>query len=450
MFSFSAAIWRLKINNFVQGIKEKDFNNELMTAGLVTSCNRKLTLYKNDLTNPWKQNKDKYIKYRNKLKALLRKSERLYYNEQFNAAAGNAKETWNILNAVLNKKHDVSDLYTIFKSDSNCRDLSSISNRFNEYFVSIGKSLASGIDKSTVSYSNFLNKLSSPKDSFVFYDTNETEIFNIVCDLKSKASTGHDGLSVKLIKPIICYITKPLCAIFNNVFSSGIFPQSLKIAKVIPVFKTGCKINISNYRPISILPCFSKILEKLMYNRLIYFLTLHNLLNRQQYGFRKKHSTLMALLDIYDVISNAIENKEISIGIFLDLSKAFDTINHSILVKKLEHYGVRGIALNLLANYLKQWQQYVSISNECSTLCNINGGVPQGSILDPLLFLIYVNDIVNCCTILKFILFADDTNIFISGHNILDVIRIANAELMKLSIWFKANQLFLNVKNQTS
>ena len=224
----------------------------------------------------------------------------------------------------------------------------------------------------------------------------------------------------------------------------------MKHAKVTPIYKTDDKLLVNNYRPISILPVFSKILEKLMHKRLMsFFIDKYNLICDNQYGFREKHSTYMAVLNILEQISAEMDKKKYSLGIFLDLSKAFDTIDHSRLLKKLENYGVRGNALNWFSSYLAARTQCVSIGLSVSESSIITCGVPQhaqGSVLGPALFIIYINDIVASSSLLKFILFADDTNLFASHNNLGELIKIVNNELEKVSNWLKINKLSLNIK----
>ena len=169
---------------------------------------------------------------------------------------------------------------------------------------------------------------------------------------------------------------------------------------------------MSNYRPISVLTVFSKIIEKCVFNRISRFLCTHNLLNNTQYGFREGLSTSLAITKFTQDITNSIENKNTTVGVFLDMSKAFDTIDHNILMKKLYHCGIRGVPNEWIENYLSNRKQYVTINSTNSNMLNIVCGVPQGSILGPLLFLIYINDIQRSSNILNFIQFADDTSIF--------------------------------------
>ena len=219
----------------------------------------------------------------------------------------------------------------------------------------------------------------------------------------------------------------------------------MKRSTVTPIFKQGNKEDLTNYRPISILPYFSKLLEKVMYQRLYNYISKTNILHPLQHGFRPGHSTSMPLINIQDKITQAIDKNEYSIGIFLDLSKAFDTVDHNILIKKLENYGVRGIPLSWFKDYLTRRQQQVKCNGTTSRFKLIKFGVPQGSILGPLLFLIYINDLPNTSSILHFVLFADDSNVFFSHKSYDELFRILNQELLLVSDWFKANKLSLNL-----
>jgi hypothetical protein len=240
-------------------------------------------------------------------------------------------------------------------------------------------------------------------------------------------------------------ISIPLLNIFNKSLNQGVFPNEMKIAKVIPIFKSGNKECINNYRPISLLPQFSKLLEKLFTSRLYNFLLKHKVIYPSQYGFQKQCSTSAAVIELTEEITGNMEKKLITACIFIDLKKAFDTVNHDILLKKLEHYGIRGLALDWVSSYLSNRRQYVSICGTNSEELLIKCGVPQGSVLGPILFLIYINDVCHTSEILKFILFADDTTIIYSQNNFDDLIRNVNAEMIQLCDWFSANKLSLNL-----
>ena len=220
----------------------------------------------------------------------------------------------------------------------------------------------------------------------------------------------------------------------------------MKISKVIPVYKKGDKDQICNYRPISLLTSLSKLLEKVVYTRLLEFLNIHDIISNSQFGFRQKHSTSHAILILIEKVTKAIDKFQHTVGVFLDLSKAFDTIDHDILLYKLHHYGIRGKALEWFRSYLTNRKQFVVINGHYSSQQDVDCGVPQGSLLGPLLFILFINDIQNSSEILSFILFADDSNVFLSHHDPHTLVNILVSELEKLLSWIRANKLSLNLQ----
>ena len=228
--------------------------------------------------------------------------------------------------------------------------------------------------------------------------------------------------------------------------TKGIVPKDFKKPKVIPIYKKDNDELYSNYRPVSILPnCFSKILERIVFNKCLSFIEKYEILNDCQFGFRTGYSTEMAITDLVDKVYKAVDQNETTLGIYLDLSKVFDTINHDILLYKLEHYGFRGISLEWFKSYLSDRTQYVHYISYKSCTKNVTCGVPEGLILGPLVFILYANDIINTSTILNFVLFADDTTILYSHKDLANKIGMINNELQKVTDWFKANRLSINV-----
>ena len=240
-------------------------------------------------------------------------------------------------------------------------------------------------------------------------------------------------------------IADPLSDICNHSFSDGIFPDKNKIAKVIPIHKGGSTEDVNNYRPISLLSILSKIMEKLMARRLNTYLELHSIFFPNQFGFRSGYSTTHSLISITETIKKTLDEKKFGCGVFIDLKKAFDTVNHEVLLRKLEHYGIRDISLSWFESYLSDRKQYVSVNGVDSELRHITCGVPQGSVLGPILFLIYINDLPNISSKLKFYLFADDTNIYLESDELKNLEYIMNSELKKLHEWLCINRLSLNL-----
>ena len=318
-------------------------------------------------------------------------------------------------------------------------------NKFNEYFTTIADKITDDLntsDRDCTYYTNDSNFIFSFSDIFVH------DVLKIVSGLESKSSQDMFGLSNFLLKKIIENIALPLSHILNLSLQSGEIPSEFKKAKVKPIFKLNSKDSdllstMSNYRPISLLPIFSKILEKLVALRLTKFLDENNLLYKHQYGFQRKKSTLHPMIHLLNKIAENDNEKKITIGVFCDLQKAFDCCSHKILLIKLSKLGVRGRELKWFENYLKNREQFVSVNDGNSNLRYITKGVPQGSILGPLLFLIYINDLANCTSLFT-LLFADDTSFLISGKKLNEVIELLNVELKKICYWFRTNELSLH------
>ena len=420
-----------------------------MTQGLLNASVNKSKLLRTKIRKPTENNINKYkdfCKMFNKLKKLIKSK---YYTDIFAMNVSNVKRTWQILREVLNRQpnhNKQNEIFVIGNIETNNKK--DIANGFNTFFASIGKTISDQITQPQKVYSEFL--YGNYPVNFFLQPTYQEELMKVAKNLKTKSSQGFDNLSTFIIQKTLKEVAAPLTHIFNQSFLMGVFPDQMKIAKIVPVFKAGNKKILNNYRPISILPAFSKILEKLVSIRLIHFLESQNILYEHQYGFRQNYSTIHPILHLLNDISTANDNKskDITLAIFLDMSKAFDTISHDILIHKLEHYGIRGICKDWFASYLTNRSQYTEINGHKSTYLNISTGVPQGSILGPILFLIYVNDINNSSN-LNILCFADDTTAYKSGPNIKDLISDVNIQLQLLYTWLSCNKLSLNI-NKTS
>lgn len=374
-----------------------------------------------------------------------------YYYKKFNDCVNKPKHMWNLVNTLANNKIKQNCAPSKLLVDSKyITDPNEICQIFNKYFATIGPVLAKDIPKSFHDdHSHALPKLPSdislpPLSTFDPCSAHEVE--KIISNLDQNCSTGLDGISTKAIKCAKNLISSNLSKSFNKLLVDGNFPDTLKMAKVTPIYKSGSKVEPGNYRPISVLPVLSKLLEKILHNRLYQYLSNINFLSDRQYGFRPKCSTLTATIDLVTKIKQNIDNKNIVLGIFIDLKKAFDTVSHNLLLKKLESINITGSALKMLKSYLtNRSQQVIMDINYRSDALPITCGIPQGSILGPLLFIIYINNIQELKLHGHINLYADDTCLFYFGSSIHDLVSQAQDDLNTLTSWFQYNLLTINI-----
>ena len=384
-----------------------------------------------------------YKTLRNKVVATIRNSRKIYFQKYFEENSKDIRKTWsgirNIINIRLSTKGQPTSM--LF-GDELVTDPSKIAEGFNSYFSSIAEKLQENL---SFGNNNFMKYLNKPLDhNFLFQSVDQNEIIFIIDSFENKALGPH-SIPTEILKLAKINLSYPLKEIINMSFATGVYPDKLKIAKVIPIFKNkGDQLLVLNYRPISLLSNINKIFEKIVYSRVISFLNMYNCIFELQFGFRAKHSTNHALLNLTEMIRGALDNSNFGCGIFIDLQKAFDTVDHQILLKKLEYYGIRGLANKWFQSYLSNRQQFVCVNGFNSEKQVMKYGVPQGSVLGPLLFLIYINDLHKAIKHSTVHHFADDTNLLVIGKTLKKIQKQMNIDLKLLCKWLRANKISLN------
>ena len=421
-------------------------SNPWMNKGLLVCIKHRNRLFRKCHNNP--QNTSlfqRYKTYRNKINNLIKRVQREYYKSKLNEDKANLSHIWKVYAEIMGKNRKTTNRVDklIVGKKTVVTDVD-ISNTFNEFFTTVGAKLAANYPNNT-SHRNYLPSNEYNEHGMFLTPAKDKELLDILQSLDKKKSAGIDDIVPKVVSECAILISRPLLHIINLSFAQGYFPTQLKISKTIPLYKKAETFLPGNYRPISLLSIFSKILQKLMHKRLYSFLSKFNILFDLQFGFREKYSTTLALIEIVDNIRREVDIGKSVIGIYLDLSKAFDCVNHDKLLEKLNHCGIRGVANSWFKSYLSNRTQKTYVNGVYSSSKSVPVGVPQGSVLGPVLFLIYVNDIKHVLAHNQLRLFADDTNVFISGNNINAMQVDAQLALSKLAVWFEANQLTLNI-----
>lgn len=434
--------WNRSLINRFFPIKIKCISLKRVKAPWITSKIIKLINKKHKLFILLKRNIIPYYIFKsfsNILQTLLKRLRYEHFKRKFEQTS-DSKKTWGVINDILGRKGKYKEIKEMLIDGISTSDQQEIGRKFCEYFCDLPRLAQRNINKS---FKNYDNLIPINENSISLYFATPKEVYDLINKLNNKSSK-HD-IPVKILKASNDLIAPILCKLFNMCVEQAIYPQILKIARIVPIFKNGDAKLQKNYRPISTLLTMNKIFEKLLYLRLNSFLETCNIISDNQYGFRKARDTQLAALKVINHVLPTISSGEgFSACVFLDFSKAFDTVDHEILLSKLERYGIRGIALSLFRSYLSNRKQSVTIGDTESNLMMVEFGVPQGSVLGPLLYLLYANDINYLLTDLITVIFADDTTLIETCNTIETLALRVNHVLSLVLDWSNYNKLSLN------
>lgn len=444
-----------KLNNYINTSTTETITNfnkkkklkPWITAGLITSIQHRDKMKVRLLKNYSLELENEYKNYRNRINHLIRKTKNEFYQTKIAEAGNDYKKIWSLINNISGKtekkKVDNTDILITGTKECTNNNLEK-ANIFNSYFKNVGIDMAKNIPK--IEYPKNINNTEIVERSIFLKPVTNNEVIMLISKLKNNSAPGSDKIAAVTLKNIHEFIILPLKHIINLCFSSAKIPKEWKETIITPIHKSGDDSKPSNYRPISMINNLAKIFENALKDRLLDFFRLNKVINTNQYGFMKNSSTEKALLGLVKQINKAMDLSLKSVAIFLDLAKAFDTVSHRILLQKLHQYGVRGKSLELLENYLSDRYQKVKIGQDLSTTTKVEIGVPQGTVLGPILFVVYINSIFKIKNLSGHIIcYADDTAIFFSGKDWNEVRHLAETDMQKIHEWLTYNMLTLNI-----
>ena len=412
---------------------------------LIAEIRQKNKLFKKQKKLNNEINKTAYKTQKNKVTNLTRHKKQKYFSEYFIKYKQDTRKMWDGINLALEQTRKKKSLpNTIYDTENNPVTKSQDkADCFAKYFESVPKNTRKKITPTNKKFWDYFKKSSPNQNYLELYDCTATEIAEFLLELKTNSSSGPIQIPNLFIKKIAHQICYPLANAINKSLKAGYFPNILKLGKQTPVFKSG-EHNVKNFRPITVCNSFAKILEKVVRNRLTDFLKNSKILNKYQFGFRAGHSTSHAIINLFEATLDGLDTKLKVGGVYLDISKAFDCVDHNILLKKLEYYGIRANALMWFESYLQNRKQYVEINGTKSEPYTTNISVPQGGVLSAILFILFTNDIIYSTNKLKFSIYADDTCLIISIERE-EYDSTLKRELKNVIEWFDANSLLLNV-----
>ena len=388
--------------------------------------------------------KSEYKLLRNQIVELTKMSKNNFYKKYFSTNNDNLKKVWTGIKSLINIKSKNNNIPSSILEDGEIiTDQKKIANSFAKTYSSVAEKILN--KRKYNGDGNFKKYLPAPTPNSMRVDpVDAKEVCFTIATFNPNKACGPSSVPSYVLHYMQDELANPLAKIVNISLSTGIHPDKLKIAKITPIYKKGSKLSTSNYRPISLLSNINKLIERLVYNRVFDFADKQNLFYKLQFGFRPKHSTAHALTNITEEIRNSLDRGKFSCAVFVDFQKAFDTVNHSVLLAKLEHYGIRGTINKWFESYLSNRKHFVTINGFDSDLHDANHGVPQGSVLGPLFFLIYINDLHQAIKFSQVYHFADDTNLLRISNSPRQLQKHLNIDLKFLYKWLLANKISLN------
>ena len=431
------------IYNSVFPIKRKRVKSNLINAPWVTPQLKKCIKKKYILFNLLRRgliSRQHFNKYKNSLTWVINKIRRKYYFDIFRNCSGDFKRTWSNINDLM-KRSSQCVVRKIITDDGHELEGINMLNYFNNYFTNIVSRLTENMPNN-MNFEFFNNVPAIPESCFLL-PTDENEVSTI---LRSMPNKGNSLLDIKprVLLMVVDVIIPIIVHLYNLGIACGLYPDALKVGRVVPTFKSGEQTKVGNYRPITVLSTINKIFETLTCKRMRSFIERHKIISDLQFGFMEGRSTTQAIFKVVTDILRTFHNKTYTVALFLDLTKAFDTVNKDILLHKLRLYGFRGNSNSFLSSYLSNRVQFIYVSGQKSNINPINTGVPQGSVIGPLLFNLFINDIVNIGDAEK-VLFADDAVFYVTATTLASCIDKLKNLIAELSDWLRNIKLIPNI-----